>query len=396
MSKHALLSPSSAARWLQCTPSARLEAKLPDRAGEAADEGTLAHKLSEILLKHHLKLINKITFLKELTLIKKNKLYTPAMMEYCEQFKAFVLTQYSDALKKSSDACIFLEQEVDLSHLAKNSYGTRDIAIVADHILDITDLKYGKGIKVSAVENKQMMLYALGTLAEFDMLFDIRTVRMTIFQPRIDNYDTWTIDVPALIKWAKDFVIPKAKLAYEGKGIRVAGEHCTFCKVKNTCAALSKYNLSVATHEFASADELTDKELVDIFKKASAFKTWINGIEDYMLKKALSENKKWPGLKLVAGRSTRSIANEAKAIQLLKNKKIRSALFLSAPSLLGLTALEKNIGLKELNKIIGRLIIKPGGKPTLVDITDPRNEYHSAEAAKKEFSNFKNAKRKTK
>lgn len=398
MKRHALLSPSSASRWIMCPPSARLEEKKPDTAGEAADEGTLAHKLAEVMLEYDLKQIDKLTFLNRTKQIKKDKLYTESMWEYCEQFKVFVLSQYSDALERSKDAVIFLEQEVDLTHLAPESFGTRDIAIVADHILDITDLKYGKGVLVEAAENKQLMLYALGTLEEFDCLYDIHTVRMTIHQPRIDNYSTWEISAKQLKDWAKTILMPAAKLAWAGKGKLQAGSHCTFCRVRNTCKALANYNMELAVHEFAEPTELSDKELVAIFKKASTFKAWINSIEDYMLKMSLEKDKHWPGLKLVAGKSTRAISDKEKAIALLKSKKFRPSQYLSSPELLGITALEKNIGSKLLTQIIGRLIIKPDGKPALVDSKDPRPAFHSAEAAKKEFnvsSTNKMSKRKT-
>jgi hypothetical protein len=383
--QHALLSPSGASRWLQCTPSARLEAKYSDKAGEAADEGTLAHKLSEIMLEHSLKRIDKATFLKAIGNIKKHKLYTPAMWEYCEQFKVFVLAQYAEALERASDAVIFLEQKVDLTHLIPSGFGTRDIAIVAHGVLDITDLKYGKGVEVSAEENAQLMIYALGTLDEFDSLFDIDIVRLNIFQPRIDNYSTWEISADKLRTWGDDVVAKQAKLAYEGKGKLVAGAHCKFCRAAAKCTALAQYNLEIARLAFAEPTELSDKELVEVFKKAPQFMSWINSISSFMLTQSLEQNKKWPGLKLVAGRSNRCISDEAQAIAKLKAKKIRPDSYLSKPTLLGITALDKNIGAAVLAKTLGRLIIKPEGKPTLVDVKDSRPEFHSAAAAGKAF-----------
>jgi len=308
------------------------------------------------------------------------------MSEYCEQYKVFVLSRYSEALERSKEAMIFLEQVISLEHIAPGSFGTRDVAIASDGILDVIDLKYGKGVEVSAEENEQLMLYGAGTLFEVEDLLDIHTVRLNIFQPRIDNYSTWEISAKNLHEWVDRTVKPQAKLAHAGKGTLVAGDHCMFCRAKINCTALAKYNLEITRHEFAEPTELTSKELVEIFLKSASLVSWVNSIKDFMLKQSLEKNKSWPGLKLVAGKSSgRTIADEKKAIAKFKANKIRSDFYLSEPTLLGITALNKTIGEAKVAKILGGLIIKPEGKPTLVDKKDPRPEFQSAEAARKAF-----------
>ena len=187
MGQHAILSPSGAERWLNCTPSARLEQQFPDTAGEAAAEGTLAHALGELLLRLKLGLITKPKYDVELKKIKKNKLYDDNMFNYADDYAGFVMEQFYEAQSHTKDAIIFLEQRLNLTDYVPEGFGTGDTVIVADGVLTIIDLKYGKGVLVSAEANKQMMLYALGALKEFDYMYDIRLVRMIIYQPRLDR-----------------------------------------------------------------------------------------------------------------------------------------------------------------------------------------------------------------
>lgn len=381
---HALLSPSSASRWLECPPSARLEADRPDKAGEAADEGTLAHKLSELMLNYELKRINKADYKARLAAIEKNKFYSDSMWEYCDQFKTFIIEKYNEAIAKYGSAVILLEEEVDLTEWIPEGFGTRDVAIISDHILDVIDLKYGKGVHVDATNNKQMMLYGLGTLEEYDMLYDIIKVRLTIYQPRIDNFSTWEISADELRNWSKKELIPIAQLAWSGKGDFKPGKHCQFCKIKTTCKANADYQMGLAVYEFENPVELSDTDLADIFKRAAAFKNWINEVESYMLQEAL-KGKKWPELKLVTGRSNRVLTQQDKIKAIFEKNKIKYSLYMSEPTLLGITALEKNITKAKVNSLIGKYILKPDGKPALTDINDSRPEYHSNEAAAKDF-----------
>jgi hypothetical protein len=386
MKTHALLSPSGASRWLACTPSARLEEQFPDRAGEAAREGTLAHTLSEVILGYKLGLINEPLFEQGLAEIQNDDLYTSAMYDHAENYSVFVLERLSDAKAHTKDALIFLEQKLNLTDYIPEGFGTGDAVIIADGILDTIDLKYGKGVSVSAENNKQMMLYALGALREFDYMYDITTVRMTIHQPRIDNYSSWEIPVSELRKWAEEELKPKAQAAFEGKGEYMPGEHCRFCKAKAVCKANADYNLELAQYEFKAPALLTDEEVVDILNRMDAFTTWLKAVDEHTLYEAVNNGKKWPGYKLVEGRSNRKYSDETVVASKLLTAGFAEDLIYKK-ELLGITAMEKAVGKKQFTAIVSDLLVKPDGKPTLVPASDKRPEYHSSEAAIKDFSN---------
>lgn len=376
MTGHALLGPSSASRWLNCTPSARLEENYPDTAGVAAQEGTLAHELGETLIKHHHGLITEKEYLSALERISADPLYSNDMLDHADSYAAFVNEQLTAAKQVTTDAVLQIEAKLNLTDYVPEGFGTGDAVIIADGTLSITDLKYGKGVMVSCENNKQMMLYALGALREYDYLYDIHTVSMTIFQPRLDNISTFIMSVSDLRKWAVDELAPKAKLAFEGKGEFVTGDHCKFCKAKSRCKALAEANLTIAKYDFADPTLLTDAEIADILTKADAFKSWISSLEDYALAEALS-GKKFEGFKLVEGRSNRCYADQDKvADTLIKNGIPEEIIY--TKSLLGITAMEKAISKKTFGALLTDLVIKPQGKPALVPATDKRQEFNSA------------------
>lgn len=382
---HAVLSPSAASRWLECTRSARLEQQFPDSSGVAAAEGTLAHTLSELIIGYKLGRVSKKKYHDELRFIQANELYDNSMYEYCDAFSAYVLEQYHTAQAHTKDALIFLEDRVDLTRWIQEGYGTVDIKIIADRVLDIIDLKYGKGVSVSAEENKQMMLYGLGELEKVDFMYDIETVRMTIYQPRIDNISTFEMSVSALRKWAEDELVPKAKLAFAGKGEFVAGKHCQFCKVRATCKANSAMQLELAKHDFKEATLLTDEEVSDIISRAKGFETWLEAVKSHALQEAL-KGKKWPGHKLVSGKSSRVYTDEAKIAEVLKAQGYTDARIFTK-KLLGITAMEKEITKAAFTTFLSDLVTKPNGAPTLVSDTDKRPAINSVEAAQKDFEN---------
>jgi uncharacterized protein DUF2800 len=385
MSAHAVLSPSGAERWLNCTPSVRLEQQFPDNAGQAAAEGTLAHALGELLLKKELKLIKKFQFEKELAAIKANELYDNSMFGHCEDYRDFVMERYYDAQARTKDALIFLEQKIDLTEYIPEGFGTTDSNIIADHILDVVDLKYGKGVPVSAEQNRQMMVYALGALLAFDMMYDVSVVRMTIYQPRIDNISTWEIPVKDLRKWAENELRPRAKLAFAGEGEFVAGKHCRFCKARGACKANADFNLELAKYDFKDTSLLTDEEISDILDRAKTFITWVGGVEDYALDQAVNHGKKWPGYKVVEGRSNRKYSNEEEVAKVLTGKGYAEEVIYKK-KLLGITDMEKELGKSTFADLLTPLIIKPAGKPALAPLSDKRAEYHSSEAAAIEFA----------
>jgi hypothetical protein len=386
MGAHAILSPSGAHRWLSCTPSARLEEQFPDKAGEAAEEGTLAHKLGELLLRYKLKQITKAVYAKEVKEIETHKLFHHSMHEHADAYAVFVLERYAEAQTHTRDALIYLEHLLNLSDYIPEGFGTGDTVIIADTVMDLIDLKYGKGVLVSAENNKQLKLYALGALRDFDFLYDIKTVRMTIFQPRIDNYSTWEIEVEELRRWAEEELKPRAEMAFKGEGEFNPGSHCQFCKAKAVCKANAEYNLQLAKHDFADPNLLEDDDISNILTRAAEFKNWLGAVEDYALDEAVNNGKKWPGFKLVEGRSNRQYVNEDKVAGTLMAAGFARDLIYKKPSLLGITDMEKAIGKKGFGEYLKDLVIKPAGKPTLVPQTDKRPEYNSAEAAKADFA----------
>lgn len=382
---HAVLSPSGAHRWLTCTRSARLETQFPDKAGEVAREGTLAHSLGELILQYKLKRITKAVYQKELKKIEADNLYDHAMYEHCESYSVFVLERFYAAQSHTKDAVIYLEHSLDLTEYVPEGFGTGDCVIIADGTMEIIDLKYGKGVLVSADGNKQMMLYALGALKEFIFAYDINHVRMTIFQPRIDNFSTYELSTDDLLTWAEVDLKPKAILAFAGEGEFAPGTHCQFCKAKAVCKANADYNLEIAKYEFKIPELLYDDEIADIIRRADLFTKWLKGVTEYALSEAVNNGKKWPGFKLVEGRSNRTYTDEAAvASKLIKEGFAEDLIY--KRELLGITAMEKVLGKNVFTLHLGSLIIKPQGKPVLVNEEDKRPQLNSIESAKIDFA----------
>jgi hypothetical protein len=385
MGKHAILSPSSAGRWLVCTPSARLEEQFKDTDSEAAKEGTLAHKLAEIMLSEALRFISVKEALAEYNAIAENGFYNETMHELCSAYKDYALEQFAAAQKHTIDAQIFLETEIDLTDIIPEGFGTIDVQIIADHILDIIDLKYGKGVPVSAEGNKQMMLYALGALKRWEMLYDINEVRMTIYQPRIDNITTAIIEADALRSWGEFVLKPLAEKAFAGEGEFVPGDYCRFCRAKPTCKAHAQMHMQLATSEFLDPALIDDDAVSDILGRADVVKNWLSSVEAYALDQAVNHGKRWPGFKLVEGRSNRVYLDEKKIAAAVK-KLGHSNDEIYTKKLIGIGAMEKLLGKGVFAEKLNGLVAKPSGKPTLVFETDKRPELDSSAAAAKDFA----------
>ena len=384
---HAILSPSAASRWLNCTPSARLEQQFPDTSSDVAKEGTLAHSLGELLISLKSGAVDEAEYQMRLKAIQADKFYDPAMMDHCEDYAVFVMERFAEAQSHTKDAILFLEQRLNLTDYIPESFGTGDTVIIADAVLDIIDLKYGKGVLVSAEQNRQMMLYSLGALREFDYMYAIDKVRMTIFQPRLDSISTWEMDVVELKQWAENELKPRAALAFEGKGDFVPGKHCQFCKVRATCRAHAEMHLQAAKYDFKNPDLLDDDEISDVLTRSSLFKNWLTAVEEHALHEAVHNDKKWPGYKLVEGRSNRKYADTALVADKLINAGFAKEIIYKPAELLGITEMEKKITKKTFATELDGLIIKPPGKPALVPVDDKRPEYNSAEGARKDFEN---------
>lgn len=386
MTTHAKLAPSSASRWIACTPSAHLEAQFPDKAGAAAAEGTLAHKLGEAKIRLAAKQISKAQYSKIVKEVEADALFTPDMHDYAEDYATFVLERFAEAKAHTPDAKLFVETRLDMTDYVPEGFGTGDVCIVADTVADFIDLKYGKGVEVSAVNNKQMMLYALGLLKEFSFMYNIETVRMTIYQPRIDNVSTWEIYTTELLHWAETELKPKAALAFNGEGDFTPGSHCQFCRVRATCRAHAEQQLEVLQYDFKAAALLNDDEVVDVLKRASALTSWLKEIGDHALDQAVNNGKKWPGMKLVEGRSNRMYKDaEAVSAKLLQAGFAEEIIY-EPRTILGITAMEKAIGKKPFAEFLDGLVIKPAGKPTLVSADDKRPELNGVDKIQADFA----------
>lgn len=390
---HAFLSPSSSEIWLTCTRAPRFAAKFKKKASIYAEEGTLAHELCRLLLEFALKRVTKVFFQTRLAWIKSNELYKPEMLDHANGYCDYVLSYYYKELKRGH-VSIYIEQRVDLSERVRESFGHIDAVIVSSQKIAVFDFKYGEGIKVSAVDNSQLKLYALGSL-DRDIIGGILAVEMHIYQPRLDNIDSCIQDSESLYFWAENVVKRQSELAFAGKGEFVPGDHCRFCAGKVKCKALAEFNIEIARDQFLLVDELSDDEISEIILNASQLITWLNSIKDYAIDQA-KKGKKYPGLKLVKGRSNRAyvsgIESTIKEYGILEEAGYSVGEYMKPAQLIGIGEMEKLLGPTKFNQLLGKFIVKPPGTPALVPESDPRPAIGSAESAKQDFKSIKTKK----
>lgn len=379
--KHALLSASSAHRWLACAPSAKLEEQFPDSESEHAKEGTLAHEICE--LKVSQKFIKKqsaATFKKKLKKLQESELYQKEMDGYTEEY-----LDYISSIVHSFDQTpyIAVEKRVDYSHVAPEGFGTCDCIIIGGDTMHIVDFKYGKGVHVSAGGNPQLKLYAAGALKTYGMLYPIKRVVMHIIQPRIDNISRVELLVEDLLLWIKQ-IRPWAEQAYKGEGaFRPSEETCRFCRARNTCRARADKNLELAKEEFKMPPLLSNDEVGEILKKARDIKQWVADLEEWTLKELLKGGTV-AGWKAVEGRSVRTFADQEKAFEILIGAGVDGALLYERKALT-LSAVEKLIGKKEFNELLADQVVKPQGKPTLAPQEDKRETIKLRSSAEEDF-----------
>ena len=279
------------------------------------------------------------------------------------------MEQIEKAKQSCSDPVVMIEQRLDFSRWVSEGFGTGDLVIVADDTLYIVDLKYGKGIAVSAEWNPQMLLYSLGALELFDSLYDIEKVNMTIHQPRLENVSNFEITVHDLMEWAEQELMPKAEMAAKGEGEFAVGDWCRFCKAKNPCRARAEEYLRLAQMEFKPPELLSEEEIAEVLKVADELAKWSADVYAYAQDEAITHGRVWNGFKLVEGRSNRKYVNEEEVADAAKAAGYED---IYKKSLIGITEMEKLMGKKDFQKILGSLVYKPQGKITLVPESDKR------------------------
>lgn len=371
---HAILSPSSAKRWINCTPSALLAEAAGSKTSVYAEEGTLAHEIAEYSLTQYLEGLYDPIMDEELPIQDehlKNPLFSIDMANYIRDYCEYVISEVYE-MDRADDMCkMFLERRVDITDYAPDSFGSVDVTLVSDKTIHIIDLKYGAGVKVSADHNEQMLMYALGTLKSLGS-DHIEKIRMTIAQVRLDHYDTFEMSRVELLDWAEKVLKPAAKAAIQGKGKQVVGSWCGFCPVKAQCRAQRDAILA----DFDEKPEpllLSDEEIVDLIGKIDTYKSWIESVNKYVYDRAI-QGYKWDGYKLVAGRSRRVITDEAKVRQGLLNEFLEDEVL--NIKLKGIGDLEKLLGKKVFSARFGDVVQSLPGAPKLVPESAKGDEYN--------------------
>lgn len=381
---HAKLSASGSGKWLVCTPSAHLEEQFPDEGSEFASEGTFAHSVFEHLLGARLG-----KHVADLRPFKGDKFWSADLLDHVQVAVDAAWSQIEETRRECSDAVVLLEQRLDFSPWVPEGFGTGDIVIVADGLLSVADLKYGKGYHVEADGNTQLMLYALGAYNQFAHLYAFDRVRVSILQPRLNNWSSSEMRVDDLLDWAENVVKPRAALAWEGYGDYVAGDHCSsyFCRARATCAARAQHASTLAKADFALVEPalLTDDQIAQVLARGDQVAKWIGDVQAYALDRAEKHGAQWPGFKLVEGRSNRKYSDADAVAQKLLDAGVPEALIYER-SLLGITAMEKTLGKKKFAELLSDLVTKPQGKPTLVQVSDKRPALSSVASAATDFS----------
>lgn len=387
--QHALLSASSAHRWLACTPSARLEQQEEGECTVYAEEGTEAHELAEIMLNH---IYYGTPWRKYDEFRKRSKYWTKEFEEYVEDYVRYIKNITDELEQNNKKYHIYIELRVNFSNFVPQGFGTADCLIVTEKDLHVLDLKFGQGVPVTAKGNPQMRLYALGTLNLFP---NTENIKMTICQPRLDNFDTDTISKADLLNWALYEVKPKADAAVRGEGTLVAGEkQCKFCKLRGKCKARADFQLKTAQEEFAAieivderpqiAKYMTPEQMADILEIAPLFIDWFKDVQKYAYEQAL-KGMHIEGFKLVEGKSNRIISDPDGLYSALQNMGYKDDDIFEPRKMKGISKIEALVGRKLFNEVLSDYVIKPQGAPTLVPLSDKRPEINTIEQAIKDF-----------
>ena len=368
-SVHARFSPSAANRRIHCPPSLLLEEQFEEGESVYAAEGTAGHSLAEHLVRKYLKLRTKRPT---------SEYYTDELVSAVDEYVSFVIAEIEGARRVCKQPIILVEQRVDASEYVDNCFGTADMVIITDKMAHIIDLKLGKGVEVHAEENPQLMIYGLGVLHMAEALYDIETVRMTIFQPRLFNSSTWDVSPDYLKRWGDEVLRPAGAKALIGAGEFEAGTWCRFCRARNQCRARAAHFLEMAQMEFRQPALLSDEEIAEIISKADELSKWASDVYAFAQDQAINHDKHWPGYKVVEGRSNRKFTSDEEVIEAAQQAGYKD---IFKRSLIGITEMERLMGKENFNTILGRLVYKPKGKLTLVPDTDKREAISTSSAA---------------
>ena len=384
---HAKLSASGSKKWMTCTPSARLEEQFPDEKSDFAAEGTYGHCLFEAALREYLGRTRK--HLDAELAAGRGKYYSEELAGSVGLAVERAIERIEYARSVCKDPVILLEQRLDFSVWVPEGFGTGDMVIITDTDVEVLDLKMGKGVEVSAIDNSQFRLYMLGALNTYGHLYDVRTLRGTVLQPRLNNWSSEELTVEELIAWADTTVVPAAKAAWAGEGEFVPGDHCSsgFCRARFTCAARGKAAIALAQSDFAMTEPelLSEDQILAVLAKGTEVAKWINDVQGFALKAAATQGRVFAGMKLVEGRSNRKYADQDAVAAKLIAADIPEAVIYER-SLLGITAMEKAIGKKKFSELLDGLIVKPAGSPALVPVSDKREAINSTASASADFS----------
>lgn len=381
--KHALLSASGSDRWLNCTASVRLEAGFPDSSSEYAKEGTLAHEFADFYLRWKNDEITEGRYTEAVEMLERNEFYSSEMHEFVAVYTTYVLEAFTDALLFTGGAKLMIEEKLDFSEFVPDGFGTGDATIIGDGVLEVVDLKYGRGVAVSAEDNSQLKLYGLGALAEHGLAYDIHTVKLTIVQPRLYSISSWEISVEELYKWANEVVKPTAEIAIKGEGTPVAGSHCKWCKAKAKCRAFANTANVLAADDFKEPDLLTDDEIIAMFELMPVVAQYLQAISSYLHEKA-KQGKKFKGYKLVQTVGRRKWGNEDEVKKTMQIAGFELDKYTNT-KLKGIKDIADLVTVDFYEAHLKKLIIRPQGSPAFVKEDDPRPAI-GLEQAIKDFS----------
>lgn len=372
---HALLSASASHRWLNCTRCARLEETLPESTSSYAEEGRLAHAIAELKVrKAFVEPIGPKKFAAAMKKLTEDPLYSPEMQSHADTYLEHITEL---AMRYPVKPYVAVEQRVSFERFVPEAFGTADCVLIGGRTLHITDYKYGQGVSVSAAENTQLKLYALGALEAYDFLYGIDTICISVVQPRLDSISEWSCTREELLDWGVFVVKPAAKLAFAGEGEFAAGDWCRFCRARALCKARAAANLALEDFAQRSPDLMSNREVGQALRQAQDLVRWANDVEEWALAEVLRGGEV-PGWKAVEGRSNRAFTDLDKAFEICRQHGIEDALlYVRKP--VSLTGVEGLLGKKEFKNLLSDYVIKPPGKPTLAPESDTRLPYRPAD-----------------